>query len=85
MACAETEGQLDMAFGELAVRLENIQLLTPSENVKKAFNIERQIKARALALRQQGQHGAELFHQLWAEFAYPQRQEEGQHDVMPNG
>jgi hypothetical protein len=85
LACAETEGELDMAFGELAVRLENIQLLTPSENTKKACNIERQIKARALALRQQGKHGAELFHQLWAEFAYPQRQEEGNQDALPNG
>lgn len=86
LACAESSpGQLDEEFGELAVRLENIQLLTPSENTKKAFNIERQIKARALALRQQGKHGAELFHQLWAEFAYPQRQEEGNQDALPNG
>ena len=85
LACAETEcGILDMEFGELATRLENIQLLTPSENVKKAANIERQIKARAIALRQQGKHGAELFHQLWAEFAYPQRQEEGNQDALPN-
>ena len=85
LACAESSpGQLDEEFAKLVVRLENIQLLTPSENVKKAFNMERQMKARAIALRQQGKHGADLFHQLWAEFAYPQRQEEGQHDVMPN-
>jgi hypothetical protein len=85
LACAESSpGQLDEDFAKLAVRLENLQLLTPSENNKKAANIERQIKARAIALRQQGKHGAELFHQLWAEFAYPQRQAEGQHDVMPN-
>jgi hypothetical protein len=76
LVCAESsQGQLDMEFGKLAARLENIQLLTPSENVKKGKNIDRQMKARAIALRQQGKHGAELFHQLWAEFAYPQRQE----------
>ena len=85
LACAQSSpGQLDEEFGKLAVRLENLQLLTSSENNKKAFNIERQIKARALALRQQGKHGAELFHQLWAEFAYPQRQEEGNQDALPN-
>lgn len=85
LACAESSpGQLDEEFAKLVVRLENLQLLTSSENNKKAFNIERQIKARALALRQQGKSGAELFHQLWAEFAYPQRQEEGNQDALPN-
>jgi hypothetical protein len=85
LACAESSpGQLDEEFAKLVVRLENLQLLTSSENNKKAFNIERQIKARAIALRQQGKHGAELFHQLWAEFAYPQRQEEGNQDALPN-
>lgn len=85
LACAESSpGQLDEEFGKLVVRLENLQLLTSSENNKKAFNIERQMKARAIALRQQGKHGAELFHQLWAEFAYPQRQEEGNQDALPN-
>jgi hypothetical protein len=76
LACAESSfGQLDEEFGKLVVRLENIQLLTPSENTKKAKNLDRQIIARAKDLRQQGKSGADLFHQLWAEFAWPQRQE----------
>ena len=86
LACAESSpDQLDKDFGDLASSLQNLQLLTRSENVTKAANLDRQIKARALALRQQGKHGAELFHQLWAEFAYPQRQEEGNQDALPNG
>lgn len=76
LACAESSlGTLDEEFGKLVIRLENLQLLTCSENNKKAANIERQIKARAKDLRQQGKSGADLFHQLWAEFAWPQRQE----------
>lgn len=76
LACAESSnGQLDKNFGDLATSLENLQLLTRSENVTKAANLDRQIISRAKELRQQGRSGADLFHQLWAEFAWPQRQE----------
>lgn len=76
LACANLGlDQIDFDFGKLALKLENIQLLTCSENRAKAANLDRQIIARAKELRQQGRSGADLFHQLWAEFAWPQRQE----------
>lgn len=76
LVCADAgDGKLDKDFLDLASGLENLQLLTRSENVTKAANLDRQIIARAKDLRQQGKSGADLFHQLWAEFAWPQRQE----------
>ena len=74
LACAETlNGQVDPEFAKLVSNLSNLQYISHQANVLKAQNQDKQAIQRAKDLRAQGVHGAKLFHDLWAEFAWPDR------------
>lgn len=70
LSCAELPGGgLDQEFSRIAAKLQNIQLLSHSANLRKGHGTDKAALVRSITLRDEGLSGELLFHRLWDEFS----------------